>query len=255
VALREPDSTQVQPIGRALTCVRLLLDFTKMAQYQSHTPETISYMEEYATQFHETKDIFLEFRISKRTQEKADELRKELRRQRAHLRERVPPSERRRIRDDDREEENNQRMELIHSKSNFNFVKRHLISHFRDQIYMFGNISMYSTEYEELAHKEQIKDRWRRSNKLDAARPILSSYGRQHAISMRLLNLEFLQRAGADLPTEVVEHLEKTRSAPTPAAYRRILKERRNNIHDVVDSGRACDISPDMICRELKRYS
>ena len=95
VALRQPDSRQVQPIRRALTCVRSLLDFTMMAQYRSHTPETISYMEEYATQFHKTKDSYLEFRISKRTQEKTDELPKELRRQRAQMRERVPPSQRR----------------------------------------------------------------------------------------------------------------------------------------------------------------
>jgi len=97
-------------------------------------------------------------------------------------------------------------MELINSESNFNFVKMHLISHYRDHIYMFGNIPMYSTEYGELAYKEQITDGWRRSNKLDAARQILSSYRQQHAIRMRLLNWEFLQRAGADLPTEVVEH-------------------------------------------------
>jgi len=59
VALRQPDSTQVPPFKRALTCVRSLLDFTMMAQYPSHTPATISYMEEYAMQFHVTKDIFL----------------------------------------------------------------------------------------------------------------------------------------------------------------------------------------------------
>jgi len=100
------------------------------------------------------------------------------------MRERVPRSQRRRIRDDDREEENYQRMELIHSESNFNFVKMPLISDFRDHIYMFGNIPMYSTEYGELAHKEQIKDGWRRSNKIDTARQILSSYGRQHVIRM-----------------------------------------------------------------------
>jgi len=205
VGLRQPDRTQVQPFRCALTCVRSLLDFTMMAQYPSHTPETISYMEEYVTQFHETKDIFLEFRISKWTQEKANKLRKELRRQIAQMRERVRPSQRSRIRDDDREEENDHCMEVIHSESNFNFVKMHLISHFRDHIYMFGNIPMYSTEYGELAYQEQIKDGWRRSNKIDAAPQILSSYGRQHVIRMRILNLEFLQRAGADLPTEVVE--------------------------------------------------
>ena len=114
---------------------------------------------------------------------------------------------------------------------------------------------MYSTEYGELAHKEQIKDRWRRSNKIDAARQILSSYYRQHTIRMRLLNLESLRLEGDDLPTEVVEHLEKTSSARTPPAHRRILKGRRDNVYNVIDFGRACDISPETICRELIRYS
>ena len=77
-----------------------------MAQYRSHTRETISYVEEYATQFHETNDIFLEFRISKRMQEKVDTLRKELRHQRAQMREEAPPSQLHRIRDDDGEEDN-----------------------------------------------------------------------------------------------------------------------------------------------------
>jgi len=131
----------------------------------------------------------------------------------------------------------------------------HLLSYFRNHIYMFGNIPMYCTKYGELAHKEQSKNKWRHSNKIDAARQILSSPGQQHAIRMRILNLEFLQPAGADLQTEVVEHLEKTRPAPTPPAHRRILKGLRDNILDVVDFGRACDISPETICWELKRYS
>jgi len=72
---------------------------------------------------------------------------------------------------------------------------------------------------------------------------------------MTLLNLEFLQCAGANLPTKLVEHLEKTRPAPTPPAHCRILKRRGDNIHNVVDFGTACDISPETICRELMRYS
>ena len=43
VELRQPDSTQVQPSRCALACVKSLLDFTMMAQYPSHTPETIIY--------------------------------------------------------------------------------------------------------------------------------------------------------------------------------------------------------------------
>jgi len=255
VALRQPDNSQIQPFKRALTCVRSLLDFTMMAQYRSHTAETIQYMEDYAERFHETKDIFLEFRVSKRTQTKADEQRRELRRQRTLVERSNGKSARRRILEQDREEENDQRMDLIHAESNFNFIKMHLISHFRDHIYQFGNIPMYSTEFGELAHKEQIKDGWRRSNKIDAARQILSSYGRQHAIRMRLLNLEFLRRSGADLPPEVVEHLEKTITAPAPPAHRRILKGRRDDIGDLIDLGRVLDISTETLCRELIRYS
>ena len=72
---------------------------------------------------------------------------------------------------------------------------------------------------------------------------------------MRLLNLEFVQCAGADLPTEVVEHLEKTRPAPTLPDHCRILKGGRDNIHNVVDFCRACRIWPETICQELITYS
>jgi len=61
------------------------------------------------------------------------------------MRERVPPSPGCPICDDDCEEENDQRMELIHSESNFYYVKMYLISDFPDHIYNFGYIPMYCT--------------------------------------------------------------------------------------------------------------
>ena len=189
VALRQPGGAQAIPFKRALGCVRALIDFNMMAQYRSHTPDTIAYMEDYLDQFHRMKDIFLEFRVTKRTQAKVDKQGKEIRRQRSLMREGAAPSQRRRIRDDDRDEENKLRMDMINAESHFNFVKMHLLSHFCDHIRQFGNIPMYSTEIGELAHKTQIKDGWRQSNKNDAARQIVHSYGRQHAIRMRLLNL------------------------------------------------------------------
>jgi len=258
VALRQPDNSQRHSFKRALPCVRSLCDFTIMAQYRSHTAETIQYMEDYAERFHETKDIFLEFRVSKRTQAKADELRRELRRQRTLVNQTVTKStrKRRRIQEQYREEENDQRMDLINAKSHFNFVKMHLISHFGDHIYQFGNIPMFPTEYGELTHKEQIKDGYQRSNKNNLARQILSSYRRQHAIRMRLLNLEFLRRGGADPPAEVVEHLAETLTAPSaPPVYRRMLKRHCDDVQDVADFGRAFKVSPETICRELIRYS
>ena len=66
-------------------------------------------------------------------------------------------SKRRRIRDDDREGEHERRMDLIHRESYLTFIKIHLLSHFSDHIRQFGNIPMYSMEFGELAHKEQIE--------------------------------------------------------------------------------------------------
>jgi len=55
---------------------------------------------------------------------------------------------------------------------------------------------MYFTEIGELALKEQIKVGYQpQSNKNEAARQILSHYGRQHALRMRLQTLETLLKA------------------------------------------------------------
>ena len=106
VALRQPGGAQAIPFKRALGCVRALIDFNMMAQYRSHTLDNIAYMEDYSDKFHRMKDIFLEFRVTKRTKAKVDKQRKEIRRQRSLMREGAAPSQRRRIRDDDRDEEN-----------------------------------------------------------------------------------------------------------------------------------------------------
>jgi len=42
VALRQPDSPQVIPFNHALDCVRALVNFNMIAEYRSHTPETIA---------------------------------------------------------------------------------------------------------------------------------------------------------------------------------------------------------------------
>ena len=141
MTLRQPDSTQGIRFKRALVCVRVLIDFNMMAQYRSHTSDTITYMEDYLDQFHLIKDIFLEFRVSKRTQTKIDEQRKEIRRQRAQVEQSVAGSKRRRVRDDDCKEQNDRRMDLIQSESHFNFIKMHLPSHFRVHIRQFREYS------------------------------------------------------------------------------------------------------------------
>jgi len=61
---------------------------------------------------------------------------------------------------------------------------------------------MYSTEMGELANKDQIKAGYRRSNKNDALRQILSQYGRQHALEMRLQTIEALSKVNGVIVAE-----------------------------------------------------
>jgi len=79
VALRQPGSAQLIPFKHALGCVRALVDFNMMAQYRSHTAETITYMEDYLDTFHKIKDIFLEFQVNQGIGAKINEQRRELR--------------------------------------------------------------------------------------------------------------------------------------------------------------------------------
>ena len=65
----------------------------------------------------------------------------------------------RRICEGDCEEEDTRHMDWIHGKSDFKFIRIHLLPHSSDHILLFGNIPIYSTEFGELTHKEQIKDR------------------------------------------------------------------------------------------------
>jgi len=78
-ALPNPESSQYQDFKTALKCVSALVEFTLMAQYRSHTPDTLSYIESYLQTFHRTKDIFLEFCTSKATRAQANRQDQELR--------------------------------------------------------------------------------------------------------------------------------------------------------------------------------
>jgi len=168
----------------------------------------------------------------------------------------VAPSQWRRMRYDNRDEEDELRMDMIHGESHFNFIKMHLLSHFCDHIRQFGNIPMYSTEIGKLAHKTQIKEGWRQSNKNDAARQIVHSYGSQHAIRMRLLNLQSLKNRGADLSPDVLKHLDRTTSTVSPPVIcRRILKGCRGDVSNIVDFSQISGVSLEIIYRELIRYS
>jgi len=99
-------------------------------------------------------------------------------------------------------ERSDREADLIRRENHFNFIKMHYLTHFASHVRYFESISMYSTEIGELAHKDQIKDGYRRSNKNDAAQQILSQYGCQHALGMRLQIIEALSKVKGEIGAE-----------------------------------------------------
>ncbi|KAI5849422.1 hypothetical protein DFP73DRAFT_591677 [Morchella snyderi] len=92
----------------------------------------------YLEEFHTHKDVFLEFRAHKRTKKDAKDRTRALE---------GPVSLERGL----------EELEEIRKGSHFNFIKMHLLSHFRDHVERFGNIPMFSTDVRDLVHKQQIK--------------------------------------------------------------------------------------------------
>jgi len=269
-ALRRPTLAQHGPFRDAIRCVRAVVDFSLMAQYRSHTEDTLGYMEQYLKDFHRYKEVFQEFRTSKKTRDEADandeQLRLDLERK---LKEagRVSAAKRRRLLDANRTQRTDEREEILRNRSHFNFIKLHLLVHYCSHVRKFGNIPMYSTDVGELAHKVQIKEGYRHSNKNDASRQILEYYGRVHAVSMRLLTLRalqaekpedgelfedadrrFLNETGPSYPATRLTQTEGTRP-------RKLLRGRDENIDDFEQLSGNLRIPVDRLFYELLRYS
>jgi len=253
---RNPDSSQYQDFKSALKCVNPLVNFTLMAQYRSHTPDTLSCMESYLQIFHRTKDIFLELRTSKATRTQANrqdrELRKLMADQRAKEVRHRTVANRRRLADQVRVERSDRRAGLIQRENHFNFIKMHYRTHFASHVRRFGSISMYSTEIGEQSYKDQIKDGYRRSNKNEAARQILSNYGRQHALEIRLQTIEALSKvegvivvddSGMEMPTV------PSRSTPCP-----VLKGRMKNTSTLTELSTALNIHYSNMMEKILRF-
>jgi len=253
-ALPNPDSSQYPDFKSALKCVTALVDFSLMAQYRSHTPDTLVYMKRYLQTFHRTKDIFLEFRTSKATCAEANrqdqDLRELMANQCANEARHNTAAKRRRQVDQERLERANQQVDLIRRENQFNFIKMHYLSHFACHVWHFGSISMYSTEIVELAHKKQIKDGYWRSNKNEAARQILSQYGHQHALEIRLQTIEALLKTGVIVVGNSEMEMPTSSSSSAP---RRMLNG-RTNIGTLSELCRAHEIEYCDMMEEMLRF-
>ena len=63
-ALRRPSDAGRQTFNNAIKCVRAFSEFVCYTQYDSHSGETLEYMEDALRQFHDAKEVFKPFRKS-----------------------------------------------------------------------------------------------------------------------------------------------------------------------------------------------
>ena len=205
-ALRAPTEAQRFPFKAAIRCVVALVDFHLLAQYKTHTETTLQYMHDSLETFHQEKSIFQEFRVFKRAKKEIERSVAEIatlqaREALAKRKSGESAAKRQRLAVKHREELAAVKEDEAVEKAHFNFIKMHLMEHFGSTVQRFGSIPLFSTDVSELAHKTQIKESYRRSNKNDAATQILDNYSRVHAFGMHVLNLRAaIAKARVSLP-------------------------------------------------------
>ena len=130
----QPNANQLQKYSKDISYVRNLTDFYLMTKYSSHTHMTISYLQEYLWVFHETKDVFLRYRASKKTKTLATAAHKSLlEEQILRAAEQVlTTSERARLRQENACERRELIDNILKEGGHYNFPKMHLISHYTE---------------------------------------------------------------------------------------------------------------------------
>jgi len=117
---------------------------------------------------------------------------------------------------------------------------------------VFGiHINVFNRD-QELAHKDQIKDGYRWSNKNEATGQILSQYGRQHVLGIRLQTIEALMKVeGVIMVYHSGMEMQTVSSRSTP---RWVLKGGMKNTSTLTKLCSALDIHYSNMMEEILHF-
>lgn len=159
-------------------------------------------MDQYLKEFHETKNIFLQFRTYKKTKDKADDLAKKYyddqeAKFKAEVEQRakdgLPAFSKGEVVRRKKEwmaEKKKIHAEYCSKENHFDFPKLHLLSHFTQAIRKYGSLLGVDTESGELWHQIEMKGPWDLSNKhYGAMKYMLYSRERQYKLTSHILEL------------------------------------------------------------------
>jgi len=193
----QPHSTggQVQEFNKAIRYVHSMTDFYLMTQYNSYIDKTISYMQAYLHGFHDTKDVFLQFRAGKGAKKVVAEAYKNLLRAQSQASiSNLTMSEKAKMHQENNLECRELVEDILKEGAHCNFLKMHRISHYAEQIPKFGALGQFSTEISECMHKS-FKDAYRRSNKVNATSQIITNHTRDHTFIIKDLTIKAWAKA------------------------------------------------------------
>ena len=188
-------------------------------------------MQSQLQQFHDSKEVFREFRASKATSRGAADYRSDLnesllddlgRLGAKNSSEPQSSASRKRAWSQIAKPDVDRAVQVwIEDRSDFNFIKMHLMSHFVSAVRRFGNLKAWSTEIGEESHTEQLKEGWAMSNHINAYAQIIEHRIRKHQFRIRQLNLRRLKKDG-----DIFEDLGQTVPDLITGAERRVQNRR-----------------------------
>ncbi|KAL0632412.1 hypothetical protein Q9L58_008698 [Maublancomyces gigas] len=147
-ALHNPPPARCLPFQEAHRCVGALVRWALMADYPSHSEETLNYLKQYLRQFHYTKHVFRIYRAGKAADNSANVIRHSLKDEQATESQAVRnsnPFKRQRVYDVQKNEIRLAMADVLFELSHFNFPKMHLITHFSEHVWNYAIIPLYST--------------------------------------------------------------------------------------------------------------
>lgn len=191
VLLRKPKPPDRIPFREAIHCPQSLLDFIMCSQLPIHNTASLCLMDKFLQEFHEKKEVFLEFRAGKWTTEET----RPLRSHRVQARQEKIFGSTKTCQVIEIQKYNDRTDILVHRAlcrgSHFNFPKLNMLKHFRGQVELFGCLEMWSTELGELLDRSLVKDPYQRSNKCgDYTLQILNETLKDDAFVMRQMNIQ-----------------------------------------------------------------
>jgi len=193
VTLLNPSARPRIPLTDAVLWGQNVVYFHPMAQYQYHTKATMKYLETYLEELHCHRDVFSRFRASKPTQKVSEAFKRQLTLDKHDEQEidcawnNVSAAAKRSCVDEDKTQIESENGQHLVDKSDFNFVKMHLLNLFSDHIHQLGIHLNVSSELPEKAIMD-LNQAYRQSNCDEAACQILWTTAENQVFQYRELD-------------------------------------------------------------------